>query len=569
MDPDLDPSGLAHARAHPLSEDRAHPERHRQDPARVLRATVGNFPPLILLAAAFLFVAWGATGLLRHPKGRGLSATIIGIGLVFAVWGLINGGILSRGEFSTGFSLSGRTGYYTWLVQTAVVVMAAVCVWLWAKANPERAELMVHNTRQTWQLFRSNRQGILGLAIIVAFVLIALLAPFLASHAFLAPDAQIGTPFEGPKLDWYHLMGTDEGGLSILARVHLERPYIARRRPDGDDRLHHSGRPIGIAAGYFGGWAGEIWMRLTDAFLVIPWLPLAMVLAASLGTNYAVIIIIIGVTSWPGTARVVRADALRVRELPFIERAQAIGSSNTHIMRRHILPNVFPLIFANTILVVAEAITAETELSFLGLGDPLNFSWGTMLHNAWQSGAATLPAWWYILAPGIAVVLVVLAFTFMARPSMRSSIPSCAGARIPAALPTSPCSQLASAGRWSSCRACLMETSLTGCRPRSPTGGEPRGSRARGPWRFRAPPLGHQPEPGRDPSALPHRHGPRRAEEARHPTCWVSSPRAVIVVLPVVRPPTRAASRAHSGSRSARARGPAMPRPAPAAARRS
>ena len=82
-------------------------------------------------------------------------------------------------------------------------------------------------------------------------------------------------------------------------------------------------------------------------------------------------------------------------------------------MRKHILPNVFPLIFANTILVVAIAILAETTLSFLGLGDPLNFSWGTMLHNAWDSGAAGLPAWWYLLPPGIAIVFVVLAFTFM------------------------------------------------------------------------------------------------------------------------------------------------------------
>ena len=154
-------------------------------------------------------------------------------------------------------------------------------------------------------------------------------------------------------------------------------------------------------------------MRLTDAFLVIPWLPLAMVLVAAWGQNYGIIVLIIGITSWPGTARVVRADALRVRELQFIERGRAIGSSNWHIMQKHILPNVFPLVFANTILVVAIAILAETTLSFLGLGDPLNFSWGTMLHYAWDSGAAGLPAWWYLLPPGIAIVFVVLAFTFM------------------------------------------------------------------------------------------------------------------------------------------------------------
>ena len=173
------------------------------------------------------------------------------------------------------------------------------------------------------------------------------------------------------------------------------------------------GAGIGIAAGYYGGWSGEVCMRLTDVFLVIPWLPLAMVLAAAWGQHYMIIVLIIGITSWPGTARVVRADALRVRELQFIERGRAIGSSNWHIMQKHVLPNVFPLIFANTILVVAIAILAETTLSFLGLGDPLNFSWGTMLHNAWDSGAAGLPAWWYLLPPGIAIVLVVLAFTFM------------------------------------------------------------------------------------------------------------------------------------------------------------
>ena len=294
-----------------------------------------------------------------------------------------------------------------------MVVLIAACVWTWGEAHPERAELAVRNVQRTWRLYRANRQGMIGLWIIVAFVAVALLAPFLANHALLAPDAQIGPQFQHPMASYYKLMGTDDLGRSVLAefiwsaRISLVVGLMATVIST------ILGASIGIAAGYFGGWTGEIFMRITDAFLVIPWLPFAMVLAATLGHNYVIVIIIIGVTSWPGTARVVRADALRVRELPFIERAKAIGSRDLHIMNRHVLPNVFPLIFANTILVVAEAITAETELSFLGLGDPLNFSWGTMLHYAWASGAATLPAWWYILPPGIAIVFVVLAFTFM------------------------------------------------------------------------------------------------------------------------------------------------------------
>jgi peptide/nickel transport system permease protein len=241
----------------------------------------------------------------------------------------------------------------------------------------------------------------------------ALLAPFLADHMMLDPNSQVGAPYEPPSWPYYLWSGTDQVGQSVLAefiwsaRISLVVGLLATAIST------ILGAGIGIMAGFYGGWQSEVWMRLTDGFLVIPWLPLAMVLASVWGQNFWMIIIIIGVTSWPGTARVVRSDTLRVRELQFIERARAIGSSNGHIMSKHVLPNVFPLIFANTILVVAIAILSETTLSFLGLGDPLNFSWGTMLHYAWANGAAGLPAWWYLLPPGIAIVLVVLAFTFM------------------------------------------------------------------------------------------------------------------------------------------------------------
>jgi len=371
--------------------------------------TIGNYPPLYLLLAGVAVAAWGAVMLLRRPAGRLFPATVTATGLAVVWWGLVNGGILT----TQCFDLSTRTGSFTWLWQTVAVVLVAACVATWAAAHPERSELLVRDTRRTWRLYRSNRQGMLGLLIIVVFVAMALLAPFLANHALLSPDAQIGKAFEPPRLSYYHLLGTDDEGLSILAQFIWSARISLVVGLAATVMSSVLGAVIGIAAGYYGGWVGEVWMRITDAFLVIPWLPLAMVLAAAWGHNYVVIIAIIGVTSWPGTARLVRADALRVRELPFIERAKAIGSGDVHVMERHVLPNVFPLIFANTILVVAEAITAETELSFLGLGDPLNFSWGTMLHYAWGSGAATLPAWWYILPPGIAIVLVVLAFTFM------------------------------------------------------------------------------------------------------------------------------------------------------------
>jgi peptide/nickel transport system permease protein len=152
-------------------------------------------------------------------------------------------------------------------------------------------------------------------------------------------------------------------------------------------------------------------MRLTDWFLVIPWLALAITLAAILGQSLLIITLVIGVTSWPGTARLVRSQTLSVRERPFVERARGLGARDRHLVWHHVLPNVFPVIFANTVLTVALAILSESTLSFLGLGDPRRISWGAVLENAFSSGASTLGAWWWLAAPGLAIVLVVLAFT--------------------------------------------------------------------------------------------------------------------------------------------------------------
>jgi peptide/nickel transport system permease protein len=370
--------------------------------------TVANYPAWIPLLLAIALAAYGIVKLVRQAESSWFPWALIAAGAEAGLWF-----VAASGLFHGHFSLSGRDTGIAWLFQTVLIVLIAAAVYAWGGASPERAELTVWNTRQIWRLYRSNWQGMAGLYIMAFFVAMALLAPFLANHAFLDPTAQIGLPFAPPTLAYYHWFGTTEQGMSVLAE------FIWSARISLSVGLSAAaistvlGAGIGIAAGYYGGWRGEICMRLTDVFLVIPWLPLAMVLAAAWGQNYGIIVLIVGITSWPGTARVVRADALRVRELQFIERGRAIGSSNWHIMQKHILPNVFPLIFANTILVVAIAILAETTLSFLGLGDPLNFSWGTMLHYAWDSGAAGLPAWWYLLPPGIAIVFVVLAFTFM------------------------------------------------------------------------------------------------------------------------------------------------------------
>jgi len=154
-------------------------------------------------------------------------------------------------------------------------------------------------------------------------------------------------------------------------------------------------------------------MRFTDGFMVLPKLPLIMILAALLGSSTRNIIIVLGLTSWTGTARLVRSQTLSVKERPFIERAISVGAGRGYIMYRHILPNVFPLVFSNTILVTATAILTETTLSFLGLGNPMVPSWGQILRGAFTSGAVSIGAWWFFVPAGLCVIFLVLGFTFL------------------------------------------------------------------------------------------------------------------------------------------------------------
>jgi peptide/nickel transport system permease protein len=267
----------------------------------------------------------------------------------------------------------------------------------------------VQALRSSARLFFRNKMGVAGLAILVVFVLMALFANVLAPEARLSVTNAPGAPLEPPSAQFW--LGTDELGRSVLdlviqgSQISLLVGFLAT----GISML--IGAFIGIAAGYFGGWSDVILMRFTDWFLVIPFLPLAIVLAAILGRSLFIIALVIGITTWPSTARVVRAQVLTLKERTYVERARALGAGHSQIIGRHILPNVFPLIFANTILVVAVAILAETTLSFLGLGDPFSVSWGSILESAFAEGAISLGAWWYLVPPGLCIVLVVLGFT--------------------------------------------------------------------------------------------------------------------------------------------------------------
>ena len=260
-----------------------------------------------------------------------------------------------------------------------------------------------------WRVYRSNKAGMIGLTILVVFALMAIFADVIVPPERLSVIEATGEPLAPPTSGFP--LGTDEAGRSILDLVIQGSQISLLVGLLATIVAMVIGSVVGITAGYFERWTGSVLMRIVDWFLVIPFLPLAIVLASLLGRSIWIIAFVIGITSWAGTARVVRAQVLTLKQRPYVERARALGAGNLHLISRHILPNVFPLIFANTVLVVAVAILAETTLSFLGLGDPFNVSWGTMLELAFERGSISLGAWWYLIPPGVCIVLVVLGFT--------------------------------------------------------------------------------------------------------------------------------------------------------------
>ena len=261
-----------------------------------------------------------------------------------------------------------------------------------------------------WREYRHHVPGMVGLGILVIAVAMALAAPLLADPDGLKVVNTTDNPAWASPSEFGPL-GTDNFGRSVMTQFIWGSRISLLVGLAATVLAVVIGSVVGIVAGFFGGRVGGVLMRITEWFLVIPFLPLAIVLAAILGPSVENIILVIGITTWPQPARLIRAQVLTLRERDYVDRSRALGASNWHLMTRHILPNVSPLILANTTLTVPIVILTEATLSFLGLGDPANASWGKMLDNAFEFGAVTLEAWWYFVPPGLGILLVALAFT--------------------------------------------------------------------------------------------------------------------------------------------------------------
>lgn len=256
-----------------------------------------------------------------------------------------------------------------------------------------------------WRRYAGHPAAVASLALLALTALWAAAAPWLfQADAF----AMVGPAFLWPGTDPRFPLGTDGFGRDILtglvygARVSLMVGVAAA----GLSSV--LGIAIGMAAGYFGGWVDHVLMRVTELFQTMPSLILVITIVAIFKPTITSIILAIGLTSWPQTARLIRAETLRVRASEFIAAAFALGLSAPHIVWRHILRNVIsPAIVTATIL-AGGAILTEAGLAFLGLGDPNVMSWGSMV----GAGRQVLRTAWYITAiPGAAIVLTVAAIT--------------------------------------------------------------------------------------------------------------------------------------------------------------
>jgi peptide/nickel transport system permease protein len=272
----------------------------------------------------------------------------------------------------------------------------------------KRADETVESpTRRALRRLKRRKGAIVGLAVIVIFVVLALFAPLIAPFD---PAAQSWSAVrKAPSaLYWF---GTDDVGRDVLSRVIFGTRASLLAGVISVGIALSIGVPLGLTAGYLGGWIDAILSRITDAMLAVPFLILAIALAAFLGPSLGNAMIAIGVTTTPIFIRLTRGQVMAVKVEDYVEAARAIGNPRWRIALFHILPNILPALLVQATLSIAAAIIAEAALSFLGLGQqPPAPSWGSMLNSA-QRFLTQAP--WMAVWPGLAIFLTVLSFNLL------------------------------------------------------------------------------------------------------------------------------------------------------------
>lgn len=258
-------------------------------------------------------------------------------------------------------------------------------------------------------LLKDRKLFLIGAAILSIFLLLAILAPVLAPYD---PHLRVGKPFTPPGKG--HLLGTNDLGQDIFSEL------IFGSRVSVSLGLMVSliataiGSTVGILAGYFRGMLEDLLMRITDLILVVPFLPLVIVIAAFIGSGFWNLIIVLGLIAWPTTARVIRSQVIKVSQKEYILYLQALGASPGYILKKHLLWEIFPLTVYRFMITASQAILIEASLSFLGLGNPLVKSWGTILYYAQVRNAFLTNAWlWWIIPPGLCIAGLAASFLLL------------------------------------------------------------------------------------------------------------------------------------------------------------
>jgi len=307
----------------------------------------------------------------------------------------------------------GETGSLDDWIAVVALVLTLALVWGWAQWSLRRQQAGGTIGESQWRIagrrLRRDPLALIGIAVIALLYLVAVLAPLIAPYDPIAQENIVETSYLAPSLS--HPLGTDQFGRDVLsrmiygARISLAIALIAVAIAISLGTL------IGAIAGYLGGWVDAALMRFTDMVLAFPRLVLLIMIVALFSSSLTLIILVLGLTQWPATARLVRGEVLSLREREFIQAANALGMSRRRIVLRHLIPNVLAPVIVAATLGIGNTIVLEAGLSFLGLGlQPPTPSWGNLVSDGRQN---LIGAWWVATFPGLAIVVSVLAFNLV------------------------------------------------------------------------------------------------------------------------------------------------------------
>jgi len=287
------------------------------------------------------------------------------------------------------------------------------------KENTDTTQVPAQYRQQRWPMLRLVLKHPLakaGAVVLILFAILAIFAPFIAPYdpeEILEDKAGTWLTYKTPSPRFW--LGTTDMGRDILSQVIYGTRTAFMVGVLAAVMVVVIGTVIGLVAAYFGGWVDQVVMRLVDVVYGIPFLPFAMVLVTVLGGSQWNVIIAISVLLWRETCRVVRSQVLSLKERPFIEVARSSGAGHLRLIFVHLAPNVYPLSVLYGVFAVGWAIITEAGLSFLGFGDAKSMSWGKMLQEAYAAQALSQGAWWWIIPPGVAIVLMVMSTYFIAQ----------------------------------------------------------------------------------------------------------------------------------------------------------